>query len=160
MKFLEEVYQKNKELDEIFINKYSSIDKEMYKKNKIELLVEIGELANETKCFKYWTNKEPNRELIKEEYADCIIMTLCLFNYHDIELEDVKFKRILDINDQIAYLYKIASDYYFNDNRFVLEEILFELINLASLLNISKEEIIESSLKKIELDTKRMLGEY
>ena len=65
MKFLEEVYQKNKELDEIFINKYSSIDKEMYKKNKIELLVEIGELANETKCFKYWTNKEPNRELIK-----------------------------------------------------------------------------------------------
>ena len=37
---------------------------------------------------------------------------------------------------------------------------LFNLVNLASLLNITKEEIVSSSLKKIELDTKRMLGEY
>ena len=73
MKFLSEVYKKNNELDDIFISKYSS-DKEMFKKNKIELLVEIGELANETKCFKYWSKKEPVRELVLEEsdYRDKI----------------------------------------------------------------------------------------
>ena len=109
MIFLEEVYEKNKKLDDIFISKFESIDKEMYKKNKIELLVEIGELANETKCFKYWTKKEANRELVKEEYADCIIMTLCLYNYKDLELEDVSFNKMDDINDLFAYLYKLSS---------------------------------------------------
>ena len=160
MKFLEEVYIKNKELDKIFISKYEHIDKDMFKKNKIELLVEIAEFANETKCFKYWTNKKPNKELVLFEYADCIIMTLCLFNYLNLELEDIEFNKIDDACDNFAYLYKLSSEFYFTDNQELLKEILFNLINLGELLNISHEEIVSSTLKKIELDTKRMLGEY
>ena len=160
MKFLSEVYKKNNILDDIFIDKFSSIDKDMFRKNKIELLVEIGELANETKCFKYWTKKEANRDLVLEEYADCIIMTLCLYNYYHMELNDIEYNRINDINDIFAKLYQLASSVYFTDNNEELEEVLFYLINLADLLNITKEEIVEASLKKIELDTKRMLGEY
>ena len=158
MKFLEEVYIKNKELDKIFIDKYEHIDKDMYKKNKIELLVEIGEFANETKCFKYWTNKKPNNELVLFEYADCIIMTLCLFNYLNLELEDIEFNKIDDACDNFAYLYKLSSEFYFTDNQELLKEILFNLINLGELLNISHEEIVSSTLKKIELDTESMLG--
>ena len=160
MKFLSEVYKKNKILDDIFINKFANIDKDMFRKNKIELLVEIGELANETKCFKYWTKKEPNRDLVKEEYADCIIMTLCLYNYYGMELNDTKYEKMNDINDLFAKLYQLASSIYFTDNQENLQKVLFYLINLAELLNIKKEEIVEVSLKKIELDTKRMLGEY
>ena len=160
MKFLSEVYKKNNILDDIFIDKFSLVDKDMFRKNKIELLVEIGELANETKCFKYWTKKEPNRELVKEEYADCIIMTLCLYNYYDMKLDDIEYERINDINDVFAKLYQLASSVYFNDNKEELQKVLFYLINLAELLNITKDEIVEASLKKIELDTKRMLGEY
>lgn len=160
MKFLSEVYKKNNILDDIFIDKFSKIDKDMFRKNKIELLVEIGELANETKCFKYWTTKTPNRDLVLEEYADCIIMTLCLYNYYDMELNDIECNKMDDVNDIFAKLYQLASSIYFTDNKKELEEVLFYLINLADLLNISKDEIVESSLKKIELDTKRMLGEY
>ncbi len=159
MKFLEEVYKNNNKLDDIFIEQFSKKDKDMYKKNKLELLVEIGEFANETKCFKYWTNKAPNRDLVLEEFADCIIMTLCLYNYKNLILEDLEFNRIEDVNDNIAYLYKLGSNFYFNDDKDTLKEILFNLINVASLLNITKDEIVEASLKKIELDTKRMLGE-
>ena len=159
MKFLSEVYSKNKELDKIFIDKYEHIDKDMYKKNKIELLVEIGELANETRCVKYWTTKSPNKELVLFEYADCIIMTLCLYNYLNLELEDIEFNKIEDPCDNFAYLYKLCSEFYFNDNKEILKEILFNLINLGELLNITHEEIVSNTLKKIELDTKRMLGE-
>ena len=159
MKFLEEVYKNNNKLDDIFIEQFSKKDKDMYKKNKLELLVEIGEFANETKCFKYWTNKAPNRDLVLEEFADCIIMTLCLYNYKNLILEDLEYNKKEDINDNIAYLYKLGSNFYFNDDKDTLKEILFNLINVASLLNITKDEIVEASLKKIELDTKRMLGE-
>ena len=159
MKFLEEVYKKNNILDDIFIEKFSNTDNDMYRKNKLELLVEIGELANETKSFKYWTNKKPNRELVLLEYADCIIMTLCLFNYNNLKLEDIEFNKINDVNEEFAYLYKLGSEFYFSDNINVLKEMLFNLINLADLLNISKEEIIESSLKKIEIATQRLMGD-
>lgn len=156
MKFLEDVYKKNKELDQLFIDKYENIDKDMFRKNKIELLVEIGELANESKCFKYWSKKEVNKELMLLEYADCIIMTLCLFNYFNLELIDKEYKVLDDTNDQIAYLYKLCSELYFSDDKELLYEILFNLINLAKLLNISKEEIIEASIKKINLDMESM----
>ena len=60
---LEEVYQRNIELDEIFFNNYGN-DNLTFKKNCVELLVELGEFINETKCFKYWSTKEPNKDLV------------------------------------------------------------------------------------------------
>ena len=72
------VLNSNKELDEMFNDTFP--DTEMVKKNKLELLVEIGELANETRFFKYWSNKPMDMELVKGEYADCIIITFYFFN--------------------------------------------------------------------------------
>ena len=158
MDFLQEVYLKNNELDDIYIGKFNQ-EPLMYKKNKMELLVEIGEMANETKCFKYWSNKEANRELVLEEYADCIIMTLCLFNYHHLSLDNTSFKKMDDAIDTIAYIYKLASEFYFNDDSNLLKEILFNLVNLACLLNITNEEIISSSLAKINKNILRLRGE-
>ena len=79
MKFLEEVYEKNKYLDDLFCQIKDPLFEE---KNKIELIQEIGEMVNETRCFKYWSKKEINNNLVKAEYADCIIMTLCFFQFH------------------------------------------------------------------------------
>lgn len=57
LKRWENYYQKNKKLDEEFNSKYQENEPEFYEKNCIELLVEIGEFINETKCFKYWSIK-------------------------------------------------------------------------------------------------------
>ena len=81
MKKYQKIYDENKKLDAMFIEKFNH--KDLIRKNKLELLVEIGEFANETKCFKYWSKKNPQKDLMGEEYADCIIMTLCFFSlYH------------------------------------------------------------------------------
>lgn len=40
-------------------------------KKILSLIVEVSELANETRCFKYWSNKGPSeREKVLEEYVD------------------------------------------------------------------------------------------
>ena len=57
------VYYNNKKLDEIFIDRYKK-DKELFDKNCIELMVEVNEFVNETKVFKYWSVKTPNKEKI------------------------------------------------------------------------------------------------
>ena len=42
-------------------------------------LVEIGELANATRCFKYWSNKGPEADdIVLDEYADGLHFFLSL----------------------------------------------------------------------------------
>ena len=45
----------------------------------LALLVEVGELANETRCFKFWSSKAPSEKaVILEEYVDGIHFLLSL----------------------------------------------------------------------------------
>ncbi len=147
-KVFNEVYKANKELDEMFNNTFP--DPEMYKKNKLELLVEIGELANETRYFKYWSNKPIDLELVKGEYADCIIITLYFFNIMNISLDD-DFKKIEKYNkiDIFARLYKLASDFYYNDNEELIKEIFVTIINLGYLIGFDDDLIKEACITKI-----------
>lgn len=142
------VYESNKELDKMFDDAF--VDPEMVKKNKLELLVEIGELANETRYFKYWSKKPIDMELVKGEYADCVIMTLYFFNMKNISLEE-DFKKIENYNkiDIFARLYKLASDFYYNDDKEIIKEIFVTLINLGYIIGFNDQDIIDACLTKI-----------
>ena len=143
-----DVFKANKELDEMFNTTFP--DSEMVKKNKLELLVEIGELANETRYFKYWSNKPMDMELVKMEYADCIIITLYFFNIMNISLDE-EFMKIdkYDKVDIFGRLYKLASDFYYNDDRELIKEIFVTIINLGYMIGFTNEIIIEACMTKI-----------
>ena len=143
-----DVFTANKELDEMFNVTFP--DNEMVKKNKLELLVEIGELANETRYFKYWSNKPMDMELVKGEYADCIIITLYFFNVMNISLDE-EFAEIdkYDKVDIFARLYKLSSDFYYNDDKELIKEIFATIINLGYMIGFNDEIIIEACMTKI-----------
>lgn len=143
-----DVYTSNKELDEMFNTTFPDI--EMVKKNKLELLVEIGELANETRYFKYWSNKPIDMQLVKEEYADCIIITLYFFNIMKISLDE-EFIKIDNYNkvDIFGRLYKLASDFYYNNDRNIIKEIFVTIINLGYLIGFNDDDIINACMAKI-----------
>ena len=63
---LTNIYKTTKHLDEQFAMHYGH-DQEIIRKNRLELLVELGELANETRCFKYWSmNQSGEKEKVLE----------------------------------------------------------------------------------------------
>ena len=148
------IYEANKELDKMFDNTFQ--DNEMYKKNKLELLVEIGELANETRYFKYWSNKPIDINLVQGEYADCMIMTFYFFNILSINLDD-NFPKIEKYNkiDIFGRLYKLSSDFYYNDDKEIIKEIFVTLINLGYLIGFSDNDIVSVCLDKINKDKER-----
>jgi len=154
MKKFQAIYDENKKLDAMFIERYNHDD--LIRKNKLELLVELGELANETKCFKYWTNKKPVRELVGEEYADCLIMTLCFFGLYNLELDDNIHENDLDIIDMFGNLYLLASEFYFNEQEETIRKIYNLLINLGHKLEFNDDEIIEICLRKINIGKERL----
>ena len=65
------------------------------KARQLALLVELGECANETRCFKYWSLQEPAaKEIILEEYGDGIHFLLSLG---------------IDLNDQSQYIETVTA---------------------------------------------------
>ena len=157
MQQFELVYKKNKELDEKFNSLYNMNDFNIIRKNKLELLVELGELANETKCFKYWSSKDINNEDLREEYADCLIMVLCFFNMYNINLDEnfVIPKIKYDVVDLFGHLYKLCSEFYHEDNRDLIKLIFVNFIELGHLLKLTDDEIIEVCLMKINKNFER-----
>ena len=85
---LSNIYKVTKQIDEQFALYYGN-DEEIVRKNRLELLVELGELANETRCFKYWSTKQTGeKEKVLEEYIDCLFMVLYFSNITGISLDE------------------------------------------------------------------------
>ena len=68
---LEELFKAQAELDAT-IAKNHQISYETTRHRRImACLVEIGELANATRCFKYWSNKgKESDDIVLDEFAD------------------------------------------------------------------------------------------
>lgn len=153
-----QIYEANKELDDLFAKKYDLNDNDIFLMNVLELLVEIGELANETKCFKYWSIKAPNsRSIVLDEYADCMLMTLAFCNWLQVSLDEEFLEPTRrKVYEQFIYLYKISSSLKDNYNKETIREILANLIYLGSLLNFSDQDIIDGCLHKINKNKQRL----
>ena len=149
------IYENNKRLDLIFLNKYS-FDKNLYEKNYIELLVEIGEFINETKIFKYWSVKKANKEKVLEEYADVITMLLTFCGYNNLELNDFKIEKTNNILKSIIELYQEVCNYS-KDN---IIDILKHVLIIGYSLDLNEEEIIEAINKKHKIIEERLNSDY
>ena len=155
-----DIYVKNKKLDDIFFEKFKNDDK-MFEKNCIELLVEIGEFANESRCFKYWSNKSMIREETLEELADCIM--ICLYFYNYLNIDKVKIKTYDFSSDILVCLndiFKLSTLLIDNIDEEIVIKIFSYLIYIGSLVNLEEKEIYEACLKKIEKQEKRLEEGY
>lgn len=75
---LHKLFEMQKGLD-AFIENTQKIERDVFKEKGLALMVELAELANETRCFKFWSTKGPSeRGIILEEYVDSIHFILSL----------------------------------------------------------------------------------
>mgnify|MGYP001625121165 FL=1 len=155
-----EIYIKNKRLDDIFFEKFKN-DEKMFEKNCIELIVEIAEFANESRCFKYWANKSMKKEETLEELADCIMV--CLYFYNYLNIDEVKIKTYDFSSDILICLndvFKLSTLLIDNVNEKIVIKIFSYLIYIGSLVNLEEKEIYEACLRKIEKQEKRLEEGY
>lgn len=72
-----------------FIEETQNVQKDVFEEKGLALLVELSELANETRCFKFWSTKGPSeREVILEEFVDSIHFILSLGNMRGFRLTE------------------------------------------------------------------------
>ena len=75
---LGKLYKMQEELDSYIWTKHRTLEKmtkeELLDNTILALLVEVGELANTTRCFKHWSTKGMmEKEVMLDELADVLI---------------------------------------------------------------------------------------
>lgn len=155
-----EAYEKNKSIDNMFIQKYAN-DELIYAKNCIEFLVELGEFINETKCFKYWSTKSPKRDDMLEELADVFTMLMYFYNISNSSINFVN-EDILDRNlfELINETYYLGTKLYKDLNQELLDNIFINLLTISKIIGIEENEIIAAIKKKHIIVEERLISEY
>ena len=161
METLKKIYERNKELDHIFMKKYEEKEPLYFEKNCIEFLVEFGEFVNETKCFKYWSIKKPKMEDVYEELADCITMTLTMYYVLKMDITDLnKHHKSTNVLEVINHIYSQGSKLMTKLNEDLVKDILANLFYLAELLELDKEEIYRVLTYKQDKVEERLNSDY
>lgn len=162
---LSKLFKLQHTLDERIVEEHDLQGKHLFSNKILALQVEISELANETRCFKFWSNKGPSpKEKTLEEYVDCLHFILSLGlekNYSDVEL-NLRY----DTSDNIE-LTKHFVNIYIDINDFVVcpskdnYKTLFEdFLCLGSDLGFSYEEVEKAYCEKNIINHQRQDDGY
>ena len=110
--YIKDLYELQDTLDNRIFEQHQVTRIDTMTRRQLALLVEIGELANETRCFKFWSNKGPSSaDVILEEYADGIHFLLSL----GIDLQDdteslSSMNMEGSLHDALLMIYDLANE--------------------------------------------------
>lgn len=158
------LFKLQKELDERILEEHNLESKKLLKEKMLALLVEVGELANETRCFKYWSNKPASeREVILEEYVDGLHFILSIGIDLGVD-KNFLFYKCAQPNKTVV---QIFLDVYskvirFHDQPSITNyiELFTSYLLLGQALDFTQEEIEKAYLSKNEVNHERQMQGY
>lgn len=137
------------------INKDLILDEKLtaYKLNarkSLHLHVKISDLADETKCFKYWEDDSLviNKDVVFKKYLSCIRQILALGidnNYCEIE-EVIVRPNDYCLSDQFLNLYIDLNDLIISPSADHYVTLFEDFISLGITLGFSEASIVEGIL--------------
>ncbi|MFD3155452.1 dUTP diphosphatase [Haloimpatiens sp. FM7330] len=153
---LNELFRLQNTLDER-ITKEHNLSEPLLSKKILALQVELGELANETKCFKFWSKKPPcNKNIILEEYVDCLHFILSIGiekNFIDINLNS--YHTDSPLTDQFHNLFIDVNDFIVCNSKDHYITLFEDFLTLGFSLNFSNDDIKKGYLRKNSINHKR-----
>jgi dimeric dUTPase (all-alpha-NTP-PPase superfamily) len=159
---LTKLFQLQHELDQHIEAEHPRMEGESRQSSKVlALLVELGELANETRCFKFWSNKPAStKTVILEEFVDGVHFLLSLgleMGVEKFELEPIK---LANLTEQFLGLYNAFSilRIAFSDQSY--SAAFSAYLGLGEMLGFSWNEIEEAYCKKNQTNHKRQEESY
>lgn len=176
---LEKLFEMQGVLDEHIIKEKGLEGEDLIPNKILALQVEIGELANEWRGFKHWSNKGPSeKDVILGEYVDGLHFILSiglelnksnrLFSIPDKDFGVLVFSTISQQFRSLFYNISILDSDYFDPNEFLGTEYLDSdyikvfrsFLGLGQNLGFTQEEIEQAYFKKNEVNHQRQEDGY
>ena len=160
---LVELFAKQKELDLSIAKKRGVGLEETLNERALAFLVELGELANETRCFKYWSSKGPSpKERILDEYADGLHFLLSIGNI--IHTSFYRYDELETLNrsatEMFLTTYHSFTTFIANGYDKLYIKAFQDFLILVKVLNLSEEEITSAYLHKLAINYERQENNY
>lgn len=161
---LKKLFKMQKALDSHIEEKHGLQNEDLFTRKVLALLVEVGELANETRCFKFWSVKPSSpQNVILEEFVDGIhfILSLgivCGFDKREFSLE--KDQSADSLTDQFLKVYERITLFQKGKGFAEFLDLFNSYMALASLMGISTEEIQQAYFQKNEVNYQRQQNNY
>ena len=159
---LQKLFQMQNTLDHRILKEHNLERVPLLKKKILSLQVELGELANETRCFKFWSTKKPSsNNIILEEYVDCLHFILSIGiekNFEDIILD---FKDVTcELSDQFLNLYVNIADFVICSSIDNYLNIFNNFLCLGKDLGFCENDIEDAYLYKNKINHERQDNGY
>ncbi|MCT6909209.1 MULTISPECIES: dUTP diphosphatase [Bacillus] len=164
------IFGLQKVLDTRIIKKHGLEGQNLFYNMILALQVEVGELANETRCFKHWSHKGPSgKEVILMEYVDGFHFIASLgngigFNPNEYSKEFLEHKANVfaasSLVDQFNNVYEAVSEFRATQDMELYEELLYSFLGLGRKLGFTFEEIEQGYYKKNEVNHQRQNNGY
>lgn len=159
---LPKLFTMQRELDAFIANNQEQFD-DVFEEKGLALLVELAELANETRCFKFWSTRGPSeREVILEEYVDSIHFLLSLgiekgfdsmVEWPNGEVQGTLTQLFLKTTASIdKFLHELTMKSY--------EEVWIHYGAIARQLGFSHDDILSAYIEKNEENFQRQRRGY
>ncbi|KAF5039759.1 dUTP diphosphatase [Proteiniclasticum sp. QWL-01] len=159
---LRELFAVQKQLNERIVQEHGLDPASLKNKKYLALLTELGELANETRCFKYWSTKPPShRDKILEEYVDCLhfILTIGLdHGFEEVEPDDSV--ETTDLTSHFIDLFLAVNELVSFSSMNSFEVLLEDFFALGRTLGFTLEDIREAYLAKNQINHQRQDNHY
>ncbi|WP_027123979.1 dUTP diphosphatase [Mycoplasmoides pirum] len=154
-----------KELDKKIFKKFHTQYKSTSSKRKLALIVELCELANEIRFFKFWSTKSSSElKIILDELADVFHFAFTfaiqykssnVYNIPNIKKDKKNINSKLTI--YFSSLIKLAQN--IKDKK-TIDLFIKQLIKLSIILGFNKKQIFEAYLLKNEINLQRNKSNY
>ncbi|MFD2926180.1 dUTP diphosphatase [Halobacillus naozhouensis] len=152
----ESFYHMQQKLDAHIIHTHDLQEMNVVDNKILALLVEIGELANETRCFKFWSKKPASpKEVVLEEYVDGLHFILSLgldlgFRYQTSALNE-------KMNQTEAFLaiFTAIESFKREKNETSYFELFAAFLSLGKTLGFQAGELQKAYIQKNEVNFER-----
>jgi dimeric dUTPase (all-alpha-NTP-PPase superfamily) len=162
---IQRLFSMQNDLNSRIVKEHRLNNEDLYHKRRLAFLVELGELANETRCFKYWSTKSSSpKNVIAEEYVDGLHFVLSIgldLGLTDIKIpEEIKLQTKMDnieVTDIFLSLYQSGSKKL---NLYEFRDFFEDFMGLGVKLGFSYEEIEKAYLEKNMVNHERQNSGY
>ncbi|MEF2291450.1 MULTISPECIES: dUTP diphosphatase [Virgibacillus] len=150
----DKLYQLQNELDTYIETNQGIKKQDVFEKKYLALLVELGELANETRCFKFWSNKpRSERETILEEYVDGVhfLLSLGITKGHYFS-GNVSRNKMEDETKLFLNVYTACHQFFQHPTSVNYDHLWETYLHLGQALGFSEEDVHRAYLEKNEVN--------
>lgn len=162
---LKPLLEKQKELDADINARHGCSHQSTKTERFLALLVEIGELANAARAFKYWSLKgSESRTVLLDEFADGLHFFLSLALVFDFKLGNVEYETLPAskdvINNTFRDVYLRINDLMRKESRRCYNAALKAFLMLGSALTFTPQDITNAYNAKLVVNYDRQKTNY